>query len=339
MKETTLKVGTISESTPIIVSQTGNGDFKSITKAVEHAKPGAIIKIKSGFYEEAVVISKPLALVGDPEGLVVIANSDFAALTVKSTELKLAYLALVSGLQTPAIDIRASKVELEQSILWALDASLKKFNPCLLPARGIVGNSFLGLSMKNSLPIRLMIANLLSSSKNGLGGLRSSGPGEAGPGHLESISSPDVALSRESSFSASNSFIGLASLVAWEQSVMSFFDCRFDYASLFAWGAAALSLSGCDVFGEAGQPRVHIAGEGGEKINELAKRHEPDQFKRERDASLQLRVQEWAARHQSDSTEASENAVRRSAAPHPDRRSGGVVESCANAQHFCGAPT
>ncbi|MEI6349504.1 MAG: hypothetical protein WCP06_00185 [Verrucomicrobiota bacterium] len=330
MKDTTPKIGTFPESTPIVVSQTGNGDFKSIAKAVEHAKPGATIRIKSGFYEEAVVISKPLALLGDPEGLVVLAHSDFASFTVKSTELKIAHLALVSGLQSPSLDIRASKVELKDSVLWALDTSLKKFNPSLLPARGIVESSFLGASMKYSIPIRLIIANLLGSNKYGLGGSRSSGTEEGST--LEPFGSPDVILTKESSFSAANSFIGLASLVARDQSVMSFADCRFDSVSLMSWAAEALNFFGCEFFGKAAQPHVHITRE---EIIESARenRHQPDRFKLERDASLRLRVQEWASRPKAESASA-ENEYKCSVT---SEQTAAPEKCCAPAQNFCSA--
>ena len=306
--DTTLKVEVKDQ--PIVVSQTGNGDYKSIAKAVERAWPGATIKIKSGYYEEALVISKPLSLIGDPEGLVIITNSDFSLLTVSSTELKLAHLALVSGLQMPSLDIRASTVDFRESILWTLDIFLKKINPSLMPARALAGESFLGESLRNSIPIRMMIADLLDRQSAGGLAAQENGPStNEQPGSAQSAP-PDVLLSRRSRFNAANSFIGLAHIVANERSTMAFSDCRFDYASLTSWEIGALSLAGCDLFGEAGRPRVCLQ-EGDLPAPPVPKPREPDLLKREREAILRLRVQKWAAQNQTGPVDYGDYAERK----------------------------
>lgn len=50
---------------PIIVSQWGDGHYRTISAAIESAIPGSRIVVRPGLYAEGLLIDKPLAIVGD----------------------------------------------------------------------------------------------------------------------------------------------------------------------------------------------------------------------------------------------------------------------------------
>lgn len=49
----------------LVVSRLGDGDYKTITEAIENAQPNTRIVIRPGLYLEGVVINKPLEITGD----------------------------------------------------------------------------------------------------------------------------------------------------------------------------------------------------------------------------------------------------------------------------------
>ena len=51
----------------IVVSVSGDGNFKSIQAAIDVAQPGALIRVAAGTYRENIAIDKPIELVGLPE--------------------------------------------------------------------------------------------------------------------------------------------------------------------------------------------------------------------------------------------------------------------------------
>lgn len=299
---------------PIVVSQTGDGDFKSISKAVEAAEPGSTIYIKSGFYEEAIVVSKPLSLIGDPNGLAVITNSNFALLTVLSTELKMAHLALVSGMRLPSVKIVDSIVHFNDSILWALDTFLKDSNPSLLPARALVDESFLGASMRNSIAIGSMIADLLGFSKREPDGLlppsghyaalgrrrENSAPAEAEREKASAtVSAPlsDVLVRNGSELNVRDSFIGMAGFVARERSSMSFASSRLDYAALTSLEKSEATFCACTILSEENRATKECVKDpepGRTTQAEMIPARNP--MKREREAVLLLWMKELVAR-------------------------------------------
>jgi parallel beta-helix repeat protein len=58
---------TVEPPTLIVDPMPRRGDYTTITKAIESAEPGTRILIRPGFYREALVIDKPLELIGDGE--------------------------------------------------------------------------------------------------------------------------------------------------------------------------------------------------------------------------------------------------------------------------------
>ena len=275
----------------LVVSQTGGGDFKSIARAIEHASPGAVIMVKSGFYEESLHISKPLTLIGDEGGLTIVTNSNLAVLSILSAEVKLVNMVLVSGMRSPSIDMQSAELEFNNSILWALDTFLKQVNPSLIPARALVGNSFLGACMRMAFPLAALISDLLRPAEGGPeDDSRETAESLPPPKHFP----PDVVLTNGSRFSGNNSFIATARFAGCESSTVSFTDCRLDAAAVTSSEDSAVLLSGCDRFGEPWKPRIYIRR--GHFADTNSQIHPtPDPVKRELEASLLLRVNSWAA--------------------------------------------
>lgn len=58
-------VSTNSQEYDFIVDKSGNGDFTSIQQAIDHAKSGSTVYVKSGEYTEIIEIKKSLSLVGE----------------------------------------------------------------------------------------------------------------------------------------------------------------------------------------------------------------------------------------------------------------------------------
>ena len=84
----------------IIVSPDGRGTHRTITEAISSASPGETIEIRSGVYEEVLVLDRPVKLLGDPDGFVVIHHPKYTPIKVRQTEVALENLALgVGGVQ------------------------------------------------------------------------------------------------------------------------------------------------------------------------------------------------------------------------------------------------
>ena len=300
-------------TTKIVVSQTGGGDFKSIAQAIREAEPGSDIHIRSGYYEEALNISKPLTLRGDPNELAVIANSNFAVLRVRNTQVSIHNLALVSGLRMPSLEFDGAHVRMHDSILWALDTFLKRSNPSLMPARALVGESFLGACLRNLFPIEEILTDLLRLAERAPEGFPQPVRGEPNPvPHLNEP--PDVVLKAASRFMAANSFIGMASFLARDRCRVEFSDSRLDYASVTSTHDSDVVLSGCDRYGEPWKPRVLIRrGPFPDSFEEI--HPSPNPVKREMEASLLLRVKGLEAR-------ANRRAASESPGVEPARRTG-----------------
>lgn len=57
--------GLLRDPNKIVVAKTGKADYRKISDAVKNAAPGARIKVRSGIYNESILIDKPLEIVGD----------------------------------------------------------------------------------------------------------------------------------------------------------------------------------------------------------------------------------------------------------------------------------
>jgi hypothetical protein len=96
----------------IRVSQNGDGDFKSINEAIASSSPGARIHISTGVYDEALVFTNPIFLVGDADGLVVLRHPEFCAIKVENTEVILENLAIMLTEGRRSIETRDARLQL-----------------------------------------------------------------------------------------------------------------------------------------------------------------------------------------------------------------------------------
>jgi hypothetical protein len=79
------------------------GDFTTIAEAIEAAQPGARILVRPGYYSEALVLDKPLEIVGDGEREEIVVEATAApALTFQTTVGRVAHLTLRSLAQDTA---------------------------------------------------------------------------------------------------------------------------------------------------------------------------------------------------------------------------------------------
>ncbi|NER34318.1 MAG: protein kinase [Oscillatoria sp. SIO1A7] len=62
-----LRSGLLRDPNKIVVAKTGKADYRKISDAIKNAAPGARIKVRSGIYNESIIIDKPLEIVGDGE--------------------------------------------------------------------------------------------------------------------------------------------------------------------------------------------------------------------------------------------------------------------------------
>ena len=71
--------------TVLIVSKLGRGQYKTISAAIEKAKPGTRILVRPGIYYEGLVIDKPLEIVGDGQSKdIVIESADSNCIVMRT---------------------------------------------------------------------------------------------------------------------------------------------------------------------------------------------------------------------------------------------------------------
>ncbi|WP_300510947.1 right-handed parallel beta-helix repeat-containing protein [Crocosphaera sp.] len=68
----------------MIVDLLGNGDFTSISEAIDNALPDTEIIIRPGLYRETIIIDKPLTLIGEGEGEIIVESPTDYCLSMKT---------------------------------------------------------------------------------------------------------------------------------------------------------------------------------------------------------------------------------------------------------------
>lgn len=105
------------EPPTIVVDQwPRRGDFTTISQAIKQADPGSRILIRSGIYDEGLILDKPLEIVGDGNlGDVTIRAEGKEAISFKATIGKVANLVLqqIGGGEFYGVDIQQGLLELE----------------------------------------------------------------------------------------------------------------------------------------------------------------------------------------------------------------------------------
>jgi parallel beta-helix repeat protein len=106
----------IPEPPTIVVDQWHRGDFTTISQAIKKADPGSRILIRSGIYDEGLILDKPLEIVGDGNlGDVIIRAEGKDAISFKATRGKVVNLVLqqIGGGTFYGVDIQQGLLELE----------------------------------------------------------------------------------------------------------------------------------------------------------------------------------------------------------------------------------
>lgn len=100
----------------LVVDQLHRGNHVTITEAINAAKPGDRILVRPGFYQEGLIIDKPLEIVGDGgPGEVVIQAEGKDVILFKATMGRVANLTLrqMGGGEWFGVDITQGRLELE----------------------------------------------------------------------------------------------------------------------------------------------------------------------------------------------------------------------------------
>jgi nitrous oxidase accessory protein NosD len=81
----------------IVVSQAGNGDYKTISEAIKRATAGSNIYVKSGYYKENLIIDKALNIKGDgPLEDIIVESQDVSCLKMETEQAVVCGLSLQS---------------------------------------------------------------------------------------------------------------------------------------------------------------------------------------------------------------------------------------------------
>jgi parallel beta-helix repeat protein len=114
---------TSAAGAPLIVSQLGQGHFPSITAALEAAAPGTRILVRPGLYQEQLIITKPVEIIGDgPQAGIIIESSAEHVLVMQAEQATVRGLTLrgytdTNVLDTPAratVNVPRGRLALEQ---------------------------------------------------------------------------------------------------------------------------------------------------------------------------------------------------------------------------------
>ena len=99
------------------VSPEGRGTHRTITEAIASASPGDTIRIQSGVYEEVLILEKPVTLIGDGDGFVLIHHPNFTAIKVRQTEVVLENIALGACEAQISLAADGAKVRLSNCVV------------------------------------------------------------------------------------------------------------------------------------------------------------------------------------------------------------------------------
>jgi len=108
----------------IIVDKNGEGNFKTIQEAVNHAQSGSTVYVKKGVYSEIIVIKKQISLVGeDKEGTLIspISEKNKYAIRLGAPEAKIQSLSIKNGapgLYTNGIRITSPRTEIRDCNIY-----------------------------------------------------------------------------------------------------------------------------------------------------------------------------------------------------------------------------
>jgi len=103
-----------------VVAQDGSTDYQAIGDALDEAQAGDVILIRPGLYEETIEIEEdegPFTLVGeDPATTVLDADSEYAAITLRSNGNRIAGLTITGG-ESHGIYIPGGRLNLDYCLI------------------------------------------------------------------------------------------------------------------------------------------------------------------------------------------------------------------------------
>ena len=105
-----------TEPLTLVVDQHGNGDYVTITEALEAAEPGTQILVRPGLYREGIVIKKPVEIIGDGDrDKIVVEASNKDVILFNADDGRIANLTLrqSGGGKCNGVDISKGRLELE----------------------------------------------------------------------------------------------------------------------------------------------------------------------------------------------------------------------------------
>ena len=108
-------------TTAFRVCSDGTGTHRTITEAIGAASPGDTIKIQTGVYEEVLIFEKPVTLLGDADGFVLIHHPKFTAIKVHQTEVIFENLALGACNTQISLAADSAKLSLKNCVVAATE--------------------------------------------------------------------------------------------------------------------------------------------------------------------------------------------------------------------------
>jgi hypothetical protein len=105
---------------PFFVSGDGRGHFRTIADALRHAPPGACVVVRPGVYRERLVLTRPVAVVGEGgPGAVVVESTDSGCVRMETDHATVRGLALrcragARGGEFYAVDVPRGRLVLEE---------------------------------------------------------------------------------------------------------------------------------------------------------------------------------------------------------------------------------
>ncbi len=149
------------------VSNDGIADYERIQDAIDNSTEGDIIYVLNGTYNENIVISKQLLLIGDSSNLPIISGDKTKdVVTITKDNTKLIYFGICnSSDEGNGIKISANSTEVRFCDIYnnSLGAYLKDSSNCKINGNNIFGNKF-GIYLKNSNKNKI-INNIFESNK------------------------------------------------------------------------------------------------------------------------------------------------------------------------------
>ncbi|WP_220197393.1 right-handed parallel beta-helix repeat-containing protein [Ktedonospora formicarum] len=79
----------------LVVSQEGDGDYTSISEAIEHATPGTLVMVRAGVYSEHVLLDRDVQIIGNgPREQIILESQDQHTITIRTEHASISGLTI-----------------------------------------------------------------------------------------------------------------------------------------------------------------------------------------------------------------------------------------------------